>query len=113
MFGKQGETSDLRIATWTAVLNAYSFTHLIDKKRRKELPRVQETDEGVNPSKNPTGGVAERSMAADCKSADECLRRFESYSLHHFEMVFQDARLSQTNRTFRNPTFPEQNFRRP
>jgi hypothetical protein len=28
-------------------------------------------------------------------------------------MVFQDARLSQTNRTFRNPTFPEQNFRRP
>ena len=30
------------------------------------------------------GGVAERSMAADCKSADECLRWFESNPLHHF-----------------------------
>ncbi len=30
-----------------------------------------------------SGGMAERSMAADCKSADERLRRFESYSLHH------------------------------
>ena len=28
------------------------------------------------------GGVAERSMAADCKSADVSLRRFESFSLH-------------------------------
>ena len=28
------------------------------------------------------GGVAERSMAADCKSADVRLRRFESYPLH-------------------------------
>ena len=27
------------------------------------------------------GGVAERTMAADCKSADEHLRRFESYPL--------------------------------
>lgn len=29
------------------------------------------------------GGVAERSKAADCKSADICLRRFESYPHHH------------------------------
>ena len=29
------------------------------------------------------GGVAERSMAADCKSADSRLRRFESFPLHH------------------------------
>jgi len=28
------------------------------------------------------GGMAERSKAADCKSADERLRRFESCSLH-------------------------------
>ena len=28
------------------------------------------------------GGVAERLKAADCKSADVCLRRFESYPLH-------------------------------
>src|SRR6516162_5089754 len=29
------------------------------------------------------GGVAERLKAADCKSADVRLRRFESYPLHH------------------------------
>ena len=29
------------------------------------------------------GGVAERSTAADCKSADFGLRRFESFPLHH------------------------------
>jgi hypothetical protein len=31
---------------------------------------------------NDPGGVAERSKAADCKSADVRLRRFESYPLH-------------------------------
>src|SRR5438445_285695 len=30
----------------------------------------------------PGGGVAERSKAADCKSADVSLRRFESFPLH-------------------------------
>ena len=29
------------------------------------------------------GGVAEWSMAADCKSARVCVHRFKSYSLHH------------------------------
>ncbi len=29
------------------------------------------------------GGVPERPMGADCKSAGLCLRRFESYLLHH------------------------------
>ena len=34
------------------------------------------------------GGVAERLKAADCKSADVRLRRFESYPLHHrFEIA--------------------------
>ena len=27
-------------------------------------------------------------MAADCKSADGCLRRFESYPLHHSIKIF-------------------------
>ena len=35
------------------------------------------------PVRRRSGGVAERSMAADCKSADECLRWFESNPLHH------------------------------
>ena len=30
-----------------------------------------------------SGGVAEWSMAADCKSARVCVRRFKSFSLHH------------------------------
>lgn len=34
------------------------------------------------------GGMAERSKAADCKSADGRLRRFESYSLHHLKSGF-------------------------
>lgn len=29
------------------------------------------------------GGVPKRSTGADCKSAGSCLRRFESYPLHH------------------------------
>ena len=32
------------------------------------------------------GGVAEWLKAADCKSARESVRRFESYLLHHYPM---------------------------
>src|ERR1700756_3323825 len=34
------------------------------------------------PGGTRSGGVAERLKAADCKSADVCLRRFESYPIH-------------------------------
>src|SRR5690348_17522812 len=44
------------------------------------------------PSRTPgplleaSGGVAERSKAADCKSADFGLRRFESFPLHQLRL---------------------------
>ena len=37
--------------------------------------------------KHLCGQVAERLMAADCKSALERVRRFESFPVHHF--IFQ------------------------
>ena len=37
------------------------------------------------------GGVAEWLKAADCKSVDVCLRRFESYPLHHRSLIADRA----------------------
>jgi hypothetical protein len=39
------------------------------------------------------GGVAERSKAADCKSARVRVRRFESFSLHHLVYINVICRL--------------------
>ena len=41
-----------------------------------------------------SGGVAEWLKAADCKSADVRLRRFESYPLHHVVAASQGAERS-------------------
>src|ERR1700751_4480614 len=43
------------------------------------------------PGGTRSGGVAERLKAADCKSADVCLRRFESYPLHQPSRIAADG----------------------
>ena len=40
------------------------------------------SDEGFIMASDRLGEMAERSKAADCKSADVCLRRFESFFPH-------------------------------
>ena len=45
------------------------------------IPIVRSSATTADP--RPRGGVAEWLKAADCKSADVRLRRFESYPLHH------------------------------
>ena len=65
--------------------------HKISRGRTKAAPKPRLTKPGRNPmTRSPLrraardrGGVAERLKAADCKSADVRLRRFESYPLHH------------------------------
>ena len=49
----------------------------LTKPRRNPMTRFPLRRAACDP-----GGVAERLKAADCKSADVCLRRFESYPLH-------------------------------
>lgn len=48
-----------------------------------------------SPTEYLRGGMAERSKAADCKSADVRLRRFESSSPHQFNTT---SRLSSAGR---------------
>src|SRR5204862_6734237 len=62
-----------RLVSWVP-----SRGHRVDKQGRKPYhPR------SAAPGRMRTrGGVAEWLKAADCKSADERLRRFESYPLH-------------------------------
>src|ERR1700731_960210 len=53
--------------------------------RRARIDKVKRTSyeaRSAAPGGTRSGGVAERLKAADCKSADVCLRRFESYPLH-------------------------------
>ncbi len=49
------------------------------------------------PDRGLIGGVAERSKAADCKSAGISLRRFESYPLHQ-SFGFSNARIGRIRR---------------
>src|SRR5258708_40360143 len=53
--------------------------------REARIDKVKPTSyhaRSAAPGGTRSGGVAERLKAADCKSADVCLRRFESYPLH-------------------------------
>ena len=50
----------------------------VDNGQRNTIVRASR-----HPGWLPVGGVAEWLKAADCKSADISLRRFESYPLHH------------------------------
>ena len=53
--------------------------------RQARIDKVKPTSyhpRSAAPGGTRSGGVAERLKAADCKSADVCLRRFESYPLH-------------------------------
>ncbi len=63
--------------------------------------------------------MAERSMAADCKSAGECLRRFESFSPHNagvaqlVEHQPSKLRVASSNLVARSNAFFKQNERVP
>src|SRR5277367_5645740 len=52
------------------------------------------------------GGVAKRSTAADCKSADFGLRRFESFPLHHALKRNKINHLEKDYHTRQPHTFP-------
>src|ERR1700730_11854816 len=68
-------------------LPARSAKPRLTKPRRNPMARFQLRRAACN-----RGGVAERLKAADCKSADVRLRRFESYPLHQ-RSVRQDRRV--------------------
>jgi hypothetical protein len=67
-----------------------AFLYKVSRVRPKGTGKPELTKQGRNPmtpsplrrAAGDRGGVAERLKAADCKSADVRLRRFESYPLH-------------------------------
>lgn len=47
-------------------------------------PRLERAPSKISRLALTAGGVPERPKGADCKSAGERLRRFESFPLHHY-----------------------------
>ncbi len=77
---------------------ASSFVRRSRPASRPERPgRSSDSPAGRHPHRGcwRCGGMPERPKGADCKSAGLCLRRFESFSLHHFNRPVRRAGIAQ------------------
>ena len=77
---------------------ASSFVRRSRQASRPERPgRSSDSPAGRHPHRGcwRCGGMPERPKGADCKSAGVRLRRFESFSLHHFNRPVRRAGIAQ------------------